>query len=64
MKTVILIIIIAIIAFFALRSVVRVFKGEGCSCGDGGKCSSGGCSCGGHKHDDKEHKCNCGHHHN
>ena len=49
MKTIILIIIIAIIAFFALRSVVRAFKGEGCSCGDGG-CSSGGCSCGGHNH--------------
>lgn len=63
MKTVILIIIIAIIAFFSLRSVIRAFKGEGCSCGDG-KCSSGGCSCGSHKQTDKEHKCNCGHHHN
>ena len=63
MKTIILIIIIAIIAFFALRSVVRVFKGEGCSCGDGG-CSSGGCSCGGHNHSSKEHKCNCENHHN
>ena len=31
MKTIILIIIIAIIAFFALRSVVRAFKGEGCT---------------------------------
>ena len=63
MKTVILIVIVAIIGFFALRSVIRSFKGEGGSCGDGGKCSSGGCSCGSHKHDEKEHGCNCGHHH-
>ena len=62
MKTVILIIIVAIIAFFALRSVIRSCKGEGCNCGDSGKCSSGGCSCGSHKHDEKEHGCNCGHH--
>ena len=60
MKTVILVIIIVMIGFFALRSVIRAFKGEGCSCGDGGKCSSGGCSCGGHG--EKEHKC-CGHNH-
>lgn len=65
MKTVILIAIIVVVAFFALRALVRTFKGEGCSCGDGGKCSSGGvCSCGGHhKSEEKEHKCNCGHHH-
>lgn len=61
MKTIILIIIIGIIAFFALRSVVRTFRGEGgCSCGDG-KCSSGGCSCG--SHEKKEHKCSCGYDH-
>lgn len=64
MKTVILIIIVAIIAFFALRSVVRAFKGEGCGCGEGGGCSSGGCSCSGHKSETGEHSCNCGHHHN
>lgn len=64
MKTIILMIIVAIIAFFALRSVYKMFKGEGgCSCGDGGKCS-GGCACGGHTHNEKEHKCNCGSHHN
>lgn len=63
MKTIILIIIVAIIAFFALRSVYRMFTGKGgCSCGDGGKCSSGGCSCGIHSHGDTEHKCNCGSH--
>lgn len=61
MKTIILIIIIAIIAFFSIRSVVRAFKGEGCGCGDG-KCSSGGCSCGEQRSNKKEHNCNCGHH--
>lgn len=63
MKTVILILIIAVVGFFALRSLFRVFKGEGCSCGDGGKCS-GNCTCGGHEHKEKEHKCNCNSHHN
>ncbi|WP_291259717.1 FeoB-associated Cys-rich membrane protein [Fusobacterium sp.] len=63
MKTAILIAIIAVIGFFAIRSLLRTFKGEGCSCGDGGKCGSGSCGCGGHDHKDKDHKCNCGNHH-
>lgn len=61
MKTIILIIIVAIIAFFSLKSVYKMLKGEGgCSCGDSKKCSSGGCSCGTHK--SENHSCNCGHH--
>lgn len=45
MKTVILIVIVAVIAFFALRSVFRMFtgKGSGCSCGCGGCKSEGSC---------------------
>lgn len=62
MKTFILILIIAVIAFFALRSVYRMFTGKGgCSCGDGGKCGSG-CACGTHEHKTEEHSCGCGNH--
>ena len=50
MKTIILIIIVAVIAFYSLRSVYRMLKGEesSCGCGTKGKCS-------GHEHS-HEHK--------
>ncbi|WP_462335887.1 FeoB-associated Cys-rich membrane protein [Fusobacterium varium] len=58
MKTIILIIIVAVIAFYSLRSVYRMLKGEESSCG----CGSGGCKgcgtkgkCSGHEHS-HEHK--------
>lgn len=49
MKTVILLIIVAVIAFFGLRSVYRMITGKesGCGCSCGGKCKSGG-SCPSH----------------
>ena len=55
MKTIILIIIVAVIAFYSLRSVYRMLKGEESSCG----CGSGSCGtkgkCSGHEHS-HEHK--------
>ncbi|MBC2856524.1 MAG: FeoB-associated Cys-rich membrane protein [Cetobacterium sp.] len=41
MKTIFLITIVAVIAYFSLKSVIKMFKGEsGCSCGsDKNKCS-------------------------
>lgn len=57
MKTAIVIIVVVIIAFFALRSLYRSLTGkEGCGCGhgknskDGKSCCSGNCTCGGHDH--------------
>lgn len=44
MRTIILIIIVAIMAFFAFRSLIRTFTGKGgCSCGHENGDSS--CSC-------------------
>lgn len=60
-KTVILLIVVAIIAFFALKSVYKLLTGKGgCDCGGGHgtdhKCScSGGCSsCGAHHHEEEK----------
>lgn len=39
-KTVVLIAIVAVIAFYSLRSVIKMLKGEGgCSCGKSGSCN-------------------------
>lgn len=60
-KTIVLIIIVAVIAFMALKSLYKTFTGKGgCSCGsgkDGKSFCSGGCSCcGTHDHDHHHHK--------
>ncbi|MDU1910864.1 FeoB-associated Cys-rich membrane protein [Fusobacterium sp.] len=54
MKTIILIIIVAIIIFYSLKSVYKMLKGEsGCGCGSSG-CKGKGCGtdgkCSGHEH--------------
>lgn len=55
MKTGIIIAIIAIIAVYSLRSIIKHFKGEDDCCGGGGCCSGGGeCHC--HDNDNKDHK--------
>ena len=61
MKTVILIIVVAIIAFFALRSLIKTLTGKGgCNCGsghhseDGKSCCSGNCSCKAHNHEHQD----------
>lgn len=53
MKTVILIIIVAVIAFYSLRSVYRMLKGEESSCGCGSECKGCGGKCSDHAHDHK-----------
>lgn len=53
MKTVILIAIVAVIAFYSLRSVYRMFKGEESSCGCGGGCKGCGGKCSDHAHEHK-----------
>jgi hypothetical protein len=53
MKTIILIIIVAVIAFFSLKSVIKMLKGEGgCSCGKSGSCNIKD-KCNSHKNDKK-----------
>lgn len=64
-KTVVLIVIIGIIAFFSLKSVFKVFCGKGgCSCGNHGE-SKSGCGCsddGKQKEKNEDHDCCCGNH--